>query len=52
MAAYIARRTLFIALVLVAVSMLVFAITTLLPANVATSIAAACTRLWPCPGGR
>lgn len=35
MAAYIARRLVFIALVLVAVSMLVFAITTLLPANVA-----------------
>ena len=33
--AYIARRIVFIALVLVAVSMLVFAITTLLPANVA-----------------
>jgi len=35
MAAYIAKRIVFIALVLVAVSMLVFAITTLLPANVA-----------------
>jgi peptide/nickel transport system permease protein len=35
MAAYIARRIVLIALVLVAVSMLVFAITTLLPANVA-----------------
>ena len=35
MAAYIAMRIVFIALVLVAVSMLVFAITTLLPANVA-----------------
>src|SRR6476620_6109539 len=35
MAAYIARRLVFIALVLVAVSMLVFAITALLPANVA-----------------
>ena len=35
MAAYIAKRVVFIALVLVAVSMLVFAITTLLPANVA-----------------
>ena len=35
MAAYIVRRVILIALVLVAVSMLVFAITTLLPANVA-----------------
>ena len=35
MAAYIARRLVFIVLVLVAVSILVFAITTLLPANVA-----------------
>src|SRR5436190_22650546 len=35
MAAYIARRIALIALVLVAVSILVFAITTLLPANVA-----------------
>ncbi|HMK81324.1 MAG TPA: ABC transporter permease [Xanthobacteraceae bacterium] len=35
MAAYIARRLVLIALVLVAVSILVFAITTLLPANVA-----------------
>jgi peptide/nickel transport system permease protein len=35
MAAYIARRIVLIALVLVAVSMMVFAITTLLPANVA-----------------
>lgn len=35
MTAYIAKRLVFIALVLVAVSMLVFAITTLLPANVA-----------------
>ena len=33
MAAYIAKRVVFIALVLVAVSMLVFAITTLLPAS-------------------
>lgn len=35
MGAYIARRLLFVALVLVAVSMLVFGITALLPANVA-----------------
>lgn len=35
MASYIARRLLFVVFVLVAVSMLVFAITTLLPANVA-----------------
>ena len=35
MAGYLARRLVFIALVLVAVSMLVFAITSLLPANVA-----------------
>ena len=35
MAAYVARRIVLIALVLLAVSMLVFAITTLLPANVA-----------------
>ena len=35
MTAYIVKRIVFIALVLVAVSMLVFAITTLLPANVA-----------------
>src|SRR6267143_1847330 len=35
MTGYIARRLLFVVLVLVAVSMLVFAITTLLPANVA-----------------
>lgn len=35
MAAYIARRLVFVVLVLVAVSMLVFGVTTLLPANVA-----------------
>src|SRR4030081_458882 len=35
MAAYVARRLVFIALVLVAVSVLVFSITALLPANVA-----------------
>ena len=38
MAAYLVRRLLFVALVLVAVSMLVFGITTLLPANVAYMI--------------
>jgi len=38
MAAYIARRLFFVALVLVAVSMLVFAVTAVLPGNVATLI--------------
>lgn len=38
MAAYVAQRVLFVVLVLVAVSMLVFAITALLPANVAYMI--------------